>query len=176
MLCKLHYNLFSQHEFGPPVLKFIPFSWILRFNSSKNIICFFRNLKRFQTLPLVWGRPWIFCEFSLFSTPHRRDALSQFSGYPKKVTIETSLKHLMFVSKRQAIQKQVWSRSWQIPRAWAYSNLESRGRFSEYCNPERPSSLKCKLRRSLCFSRKSGLIEYLVRLRLFLLRHRNRNF
>ena len=32
------------------------------------------------------------------------------------------------------------------------------------------------VRRSLCFSRKSERIEYLARLRLFLLRHRNRNF
>ena len=47
----------------------------------------------------------------------------------------------MFVRKRQATLKQVWSCSGRIPQAWAYSNLESRGRFSEYCNPERPSSL-----------------------------------
>ena len=101
--------------------------------------------------------------------------------------------------KRQGILKQVWSCSGRIPRAWAYSNLESQEQFSEYWSPERPylsptlsrsvgtgrrepweqgwerpSSLKCKLRRSLCFSRKSELIEYLVRPRL-LLRHRNRN-
>ena len=58
----------------------------------------------------------------------------------------------MFVGKRQAILKQAWSCSEQIPRARAYSNLESRGRFSEYC-PERPSSLKCELRRSLFFTK-----------------------
>ena len=152
-------------------LKFIPFSRILRFNSSKNIKCFFRNLKRFQTFPLAWGRlnrqPWGFCEFSLFSTPHRRDALAEsVFRISRKIIIETSLKHLMFVRKHQAILKQVWSCSERIPRAWAYS----RGRFSEYCSPE------LHIRRSLCFSRKSKLIEYLARQRLFLLRHRDRNF
>ena len=156
-------------------LKFIPFSQILRFNSSKNIKCFFRNLKRFQTFPLVWGRLNRRCEFSLFSTPHRVTHESVFR-ISKKIIIETCLKHLMFVRKRQAILKQVWSSSGRIPRAWEYSNLESPGRFSEYCSPERPSSLKCRLRRALSFSRWSELIEYLVRLRLFLHRHRNRNF
>ena len=104
------------------VLNFIPFSRIPRLNSSKNIKCFFRNLKRFQSIALG------FCRIS------------------RKIIIETSLKHLMFVRKCQAILKQVWSCSGQIPRAWAYSHLESRGRFSEYCTPERPNSLKFKLR------------------------------
>ena len=71
-------------------VKFIPFSRILRFNSCKNIKCFFRNPKRFQILPLVWGRlsrqPWAFCEFSLFSKRHRRDELNQFSWYPEKLS------------------------------------------------------------------------------------------
>ena len=154
-------------------LKFIRFSRILRFNSSKNIKFFFRNLKRFQTLPLVWGR--LNRRSHCFHTPPawRTESVFRIS---RKIIAETSLIQLMFVRKRQAILKQVWSCSGRIPRAWAYSNFESRGRFSEYCSPERPSSLKYKLRRSLCFSRKSELIEFLVRLRLFLLRHGNRNF
>ena len=65
----------------------IPFLRIPRFNSSKNINCFFRNLKRFQTLPLAEGRlnrrPWAFCDSACF---RRRDALSQFSGYPEKLS------------------------------------------------------------------------------------------
>ena len=75
------------------VLNFIPFSRIPRLNSSKNIKCFFRNLKRFQSIALG------FCRIS------------------RKIIIETSLKHLMFVRKCQAILKQVWSCSGQIPRA-----------------------------------------------------------
>ena len=108
-------------------LKFILFSWIFRFNSSKNIKCFFRNLKRFQTLPLVWGRlnrrPWAICEFSLFSTPHAawRESVFRIS---RKIIIETSLKHLMFGRKRQAILKQVWSCSERIP--WACGVFGSR--------------------------------------------------
>ena len=58
-------------------LKFNPFQRILLFNSSKNMKRFFRNLKRFQTLPLVWSRlrrrPCI-----------RRDALSQLSKGTQK--------------------------------------------------------------------------------------------
>ena len=65
----------------------IPFSRIPRFNSSKNINCFFTNLKRFQTLPLAGGRlnrrPWAFCDSPCF---RRRDTLSQFSGYPQKLS------------------------------------------------------------------------------------------
>ena len=59
---------------------------------------------------------------------------------------------------------------------WSGSRESFWKTWIEYCSPERLSSLKCKLRTSLCFSRKSDRIEYLVRLRLFLLRHRNRNF
>ena len=65
----------------------IPFSRIPRFNSSKNINCFFRNLKRFQTLPLVGGRlnrrPCAFCDSPCFRW---HDTLSQFSGYPEKLS------------------------------------------------------------------------------------------
>ena len=65
----------------------IPFLRIPRFNSSKNINCFFRNLKRCQTLPLAEGRlnrrPWAFCDSACF---RRRDALSQFSEYPEKLS------------------------------------------------------------------------------------------
>ena len=67
-------NLFHFHEFSDLIL-------------LKNVKYFFRNLKRFQTLPLVWSRlscrPWAFCEIPMFSTLHRRDALSQLSGYPQ---------------------------------------------------------------------------------------------
>ena len=49
---------------------------------------------------------------------------------------------------------------------WSGSREMLWKRWIEYYSPERLSSLKCKLRTSLCFSRKSDLIEYLVRLRL----------
>ena len=145
-------------------LKLVPFSRILRFNSSKNIKFFFKNLKRFQSLQLLWSRLISVVHLGYFVNSHcsfntspawRTESVFSIS---RKIIIKTFLKYLMFVRKRQAILKQVWSCSGRMPRAWAYSNLESWGRFSEYCNPERPSSLKCKLRRSLCFSRKSELI------------------
>ena len=49
-----------------------------------------------------------------------------------------------------------------VLRLWSGSREMFWKRWIEYCSPERLSSLKCKLRRSLCFSRKSDLIEYLV--------------
>ena len=114
-------------------LTFIPFSRILRYNSSKNIQCFFRNLKRFQTLPLVWGIDSI-VDLGHFVNSHcfqHRNSwrTEQVFRISTKIINETSMKHLMFVCKCQATLKQVWSCSGWIPRAWAYSNLKSRGWF-----------------------------------------------
>ena len=57
-------------------------------------------------------------------------------------------------SKRQSVLKQVWSVVDEIPEL-EHIRISNRGdgRFSEYCSPERPSSLKCKLRRSLFFTK-----------------------
>ena len=138
-------------------LKLVPFSRILRFNSSLKISSDFKHCSCFEVdsyQSSTLGILWILIVFNT-SPAWRTESVFSIS---RKIIIKTFLKYLMFVRKRQAILKQVWSCSGRIPRAWAYSNLESWGRFSEYCNPERPSSLKCKLRRSLCFSRKSELI------------------
>ena len=66
-------------------LKFNPFSQIIQFSSSKNINCFFINLKQFQTLPSgfevdSWNRwPSAYRQISMFPTLHWHDALSQLS-------------------------------------------------------------------------------------------------
>ena len=66
----------------------------------------------------------------------------------RKIIIETSLKHLMFVHKHQAILNTFGLVVDEFPEhiPQAYLHLESRGWFSEYCNQEQPSSLKFKLR------------------------------
>ena len=77
-------------------LKFNPFS-PMRFNSSKNIRCFSRKLKWFQTLPWVSSklnrRPWAYSEISMFSTLHRRDEMNKgnesvIKGYPEKLSLK----------------------------------------------------------------------------------------
>ena len=117
------------------------FSRILRFNSSKNVKCFFRNLKRFQTCRLSF-RPWAFCEISMFSTLHRRDAPSQLSGYPEKSSSKSPWSIWCLFANAKQFLKGFWSFSTQILRAWAFSNLESRGRLLTYYSPEQPGSLK----------------------------------
>ena len=79
-------------------------------------------------------------------TLHWRDALSQSS----KTRTEDIQKHFHrnlrrafdICSQMQSNSKKtIWPRSERILRAWAYPNLEWRGRFSE-SSPKQPGSLK----------------------------------
>ena len=128
-------------------LKFNPFSKIIQFSSSKNINCFFINLKQFQTLPSgfevdSWNRwPWAYREILMLSTLHWHDALSQLS----KDILKTYHQNL---SGAFVILKKVWSCSGQILHAPAYLNLKS------------PGPAVWNITRSLYFSQKSELISY----------------
>ena len=111
-------------------LKFNPFSQIIQFSSSKNINCFFINLKQFQTLPSgfevdSWTRwPSAYRQISMFSTLHWHDALSQLSKDILK-TYHQNLSGAFEIPSNS--KKKVWSCSGQILQTWAYSNLKSPG-------------------------------------------------